>query len=102
MQAAFFPDVFFSFSYRVILFFFSPFSSITLSVETLVNVSFFPQLPSKLYFSFTHLVCRTAEATDAQKDREDLSHPIHSDNCNLLEDGTCIYSYPAFTWRDFR
>jgi len=59
------------------------------------------KLPSKLYFSFTHLVCRTAEATDAQKGREDLSHPIHSDNCNLLEDGTCIYSYPAFTWRDF-
>jgi len=59
------------------------------------------QLPSKLFFSFTHLVCRTAETTEAQKNRQDLSHPIHSDNCNLLEDGTCIYAYPAFTWRDF-
>ena len=60
------------------------------------------QLPSKLFFSFTHLVCRTAAETEAQKTRDDLSHPIHSDNCNLLDDGTCIYTYPAFTWRDFR
>jgi len=59
------------------------------------------KLPSKLFFSFTHLVCRTAETTEAQKTRDDLSHPIHSDNCNLLDDGTCIYTYPAFTWRDF-
>ncbi|CAH1786500.1 unnamed protein product, partial [Owenia fusiformis] len=38
-----------------------------------------------LYFDFTHLVCRTA--LEGGINREDLSHPIHGDNCLLLPDG---------------
>ncbi|MBN3316933.1 GBB protein, partial [Atractosteus spatula] len=56
--------------------------------------------PSPLYFSFTHLVCRTAVTGD-QEGRTDLSHPVHADNC-LLEPDTrqCWREPPAFTHRD--
>ena len=82
-----------------------------------------------LYFSYTHLVCRTAtpgyiyccflRATprpkktsfwslvcfnlpDSPANRIDLSHPVHADNCVLTNDGKCIKDKPAFTWRDYR
>ncbi|XP_036394032.1 prolyl 3-hydroxylase 3 isoform X1 [Megalops cyprinoides] len=56
--------------------------------------------PSALYFSFTHLVCRSA-ITGKQEGRLDLSHPVHVDNC-LLEPETrqCWREPPAFTHRD--
>ncbi|MBN3299691.1 P3H3 hydroxylase, partial [Amia calva] len=56
--------------------------------------------PSHLFFSFTHLVCRSAVTGD-QEGRTDLSHPIHVDNC-LLEPETrqCWREPPAFTHRD--
>ncbi|KAL1492863.1 hypothetical protein ABEB36_011041 [Hypothenemus hampei] len=53
-----------------------------------------------LYFSFTHLVCRTA-LPGYTKNRTDFSHKIHSDNCNLLQDNTCEKKPPAFFWRDY-
>uniref|UniRef100_A0A8C6XYW7 procollagen-proline 3-dioxygenase n=1 Tax=Naja naja TaxID=35670 RepID=A0A8C6XYW7_NAJNA len=53
-----------------------------------------------LYFSFTHLVCRTA--TDEQEGRMDLSHPVHADNCLLDPEGnTCWKEPPAYIHRDY-
>ncbi|CAH1786499.1 unnamed protein product [Owenia fusiformis] len=52
-----------------------------------------------LYFDFTHLVCRTA--LEGGINREDLSHPIHGDNCLLLPDGTCKKERPAYVQRDY-
>ncbi|XP_014341851.1 prolyl 3-hydroxylase 2 isoform X2 [Latimeria chalumnae] len=58
-------------------------------------------LNSTLYFSFTHLVCRTAIAGQ-QDHRNDLSHPIHADNCLLdPEANECWKEPPAFTYRDY-
>ncbi|XP_071765463.1 prolyl 3-hydroxylase 3 [Centroberyx gerrardi] len=56
--------------------------------------------PTGLFFSFTHLVCRSAITGD-QEGRLDLSHPVHVDNC-LLEPETrqCWREAPAFTHRD--
>ncbi|XP_038053135.1 prolyl 3-hydroxylase 2-like [Patiria miniata] len=54
----------------------------------------------ELYFSYSHLVCRTAEP-DSTNSRTDLSHPIHADNCNLDENHVCHKSPPAYTWRDW-
>ena len=72
------------------------------------------QLPTTLYFSYTHLVCRTAKesktrifllfyliCTDGPSTRNDLSHPVHADNC-ILTNGECIKKSPAYTWRDYR
>ncbi len=77
-----------------------------------------------LYFSYTHLVCRTAKDgiyvcqmckglftqccctrthVGLQDDRQDLSHPVHADNCILdHEKGECNKAAPAYTWRDYR
>lgn len=56
--------------------------------------------PAALFFSFTHLVCRTAITGD-QEARLDLSHPVHVDNCLLEpETGHCWREPPAFTHRD--
>ncbi|XP_054473034.1 prolyl 3-hydroxylase 1 [Anoplopoma fimbria] len=54
-----------------------------------------------LYFSYSHLVCRSA--IDAkQEDREDLSHPVHVDNCLLVSElNECIKEPPAYTHRDY-
>ncbi|XP_064165622.1 prolyl 3-hydroxylase 3 [Anguilla rostrata] len=67
-------------------------------VRTLLHSYF--RSPSALYFSFTHLVCRSA-ITGKQEGRLDLSHPVHVDNC-LLEPETrqCWREPPAFTHRD--
>ncbi|KAJ8354941.1 hypothetical protein SKAU_G00225080 [Synaphobranchus kaupii] len=67
-------------------------------VRTLLQSYF--RSPSTLYFSFTHLVCRSA-ITGKQEGRLDLSHPVHVDNC-LLEPETrqCWREAPAFTHRD--
>ncbi|XP_065117233.1 prolyl 3-hydroxylase 3 [Paramisgurnus dabryanus] len=55
---------------------------------------------SDLYFSYTHLVCRSA-ISGHQEGRSDLSHPVHVDNC-ILEPETrqCWKEPPAFTHRD--
>lgn len=36
------------------------------------------------------------------KIREDLSHPVHADNCVLQPNGSCLKEYPAFVQRDYR
>ncbi|XP_060098737.1 prolyl 3-hydroxylase 2 [Heteronotia binoei] len=58
-------------------------------------------LNSTLYFSYTHLVCRTALPGQQDK-RNDLSHPIHADNCLLdPEANECWKEPPAYTFRDY-
>ncbi|GIY03348.1 prolyl 3-hydroxylase 2 [Caerostris extrusa] len=57
-------------------------------------------LETELFFSYTHLVCRTA-LSDSPDIRHDLSHPIHADNCLLRPNGKCIKEKPAYTWRDY-
>ncbi|XP_048362955.1 prolyl 3-hydroxylase 2 [Sphaerodactylus townsendi] len=58
-------------------------------------------LNSTLYFSYTHLVCRTA-LPGQQGKRNDLSHPIHADNCLLdPEANECWKEPPAYTFRDY-
>ncbi|KAF7236979.1 Prolyl 3-hydroxylase 2 [Varanus komodoensis] len=59
------------------------------------------RLNSTLYFSYTHLVCRTA-LSGHQERRNDLSHPIHADNCLLdPEANECWKQPPAYTFRDY-
>ncbi|XP_002758232.1 prolyl 3-hydroxylase 2 [Callithrix jacchus] len=58
-------------------------------------------LNSTLYFSYTHMVCRTA-LSGQQDRRNDLSHPIHADNCLLdPEANECWKEPPAYTFRDY-
>lgn len=59
------------------------------------------RLDSPLYFSYSHLVCRSA-VDDKQEGREDLSHPVHVDNCLLVSElNECIKEPPAYTHRDY-
>uniref|UniRef100_A0A8C6B2P7 procollagen-proline 3-dioxygenase n=1 Tax=Monodon monoceros TaxID=40151 RepID=A0A8C6B2P7_MONMO len=86
-----------------------------------VMASYF-HLDSPLYFSYSHLVCRTAiegggpgawaagsqeesaggEGLEAQAERKDGSHPVHVDNCILNAEAlVCIKEPPAYTFRDY-
>ncbi|XP_059945624.1 prolyl 3-hydroxylase 1 [Mesoplodon densirostris] len=65
-----------------------------------VMASYF-RLDSPLYFSYSHLVCRTA-IEEAQAERKDGSHPVHVDNCILNAEAlVCIKEPPAYTFRDY-
>ncbi|XP_020370500.2 prolyl 3-hydroxylase 1 [Rhincodon typus] len=59
------------------------------------------RLENPLYFSYSHLVCRTAmEGT--QDNRDDLSHSVHVDNCILNSEALeCRKEHPAYTERDY-
>uniref|UniRef100_A0A3B4A4N5 procollagen-proline 3-dioxygenase n=1 Tax=Periophthalmus magnuspinnatus TaxID=409849 RepID=A0A3B4A4N5_9GOBI len=51
------------------------------------------QLKTPLYFSYSHLVCRSAI---------DGNHPVHVDNCVLVSElNECIKEPPAYTHRDY-
>ncbi|CAH1268733.1 prolyl 3-hydroxylase 3-like [Branchiostoma lanceolatum] len=55
----------------------------------------------ELYLTYTHLVCRTADANSTD-DRTDLSHPVHADNCQLdLSDFSCPQVHPLYTPRHY-
>ncbi|XP_051843883.1 prolyl 3-hydroxylase 1 [Antechinus flavipes] len=59
------------------------------------------RLDTPLYFSYSHLVCRTA-IEEAQEDRTDSSHPVHADNCILNSEAlVCVKEPPAYTFRDY-
>ncbi|XP_038131914.1 prolyl 3-hydroxylase 1 [Cyprinodon tularosa] len=59
------------------------------------------QLDKPLYFSYSHLVCRSA-IDEKQVDRKDLSHPVHVDNCLLVSElKECKKEPPAYTHRDY-
>ncbi|KAM4704559.1 prolyl 3-hydroxylase 1 [Rhinophrynus dorsalis] len=73
--------------------------TVTDKVRRLVESYF--RLESPLYFSYSHLVCRTA-IEEKQEERKDLSHPVHVDNCILnSEANVCIKEHPAYTFRDY-
>ncbi|XP_068096660.1 prolyl 3-hydroxylase 1 isoform X2 [Hyperolius riggenbachi] len=73
--------------------------NVTDKVRRLVESYF--RLERPLYFSYSHLVCRTA-IEDKQTERNDLSHPVHVDNCILnAEAMMCIKEHPAYTFRDY-
>ncbi|XP_017295819.1 prolyl 3-hydroxylase 1 [Kryptolebias marmoratus] len=58
-------------------------------------------LDTPLYFSYSHLVCRSA-IDEKQENRNDLSHPVHVDNCVLISEvNQCIKEPPAYTYRDY-
>ncbi|CAN8004319.1 unnamed protein product [Ixodes hexagonus] len=64
-------------------------------------------LESRLHFSYTHLVCRTATTSELPllrrpiEPRNDMSHAVHADNCLLQPNGDCIKQRPAPIWRDY-
>ncbi|XP_078103781.1 prolyl 3-hydroxylase 1 [Sander vitreus] len=59
------------------------------------------RLDAPLYFSYSHLVCRSA-IDEKQEDRKDLSHPVHVDNCVLVSElNKCLKEPPAYTYRDY-
>ncbi|XP_077006127.1 prolyl 3-hydroxylase 1 [Tamandua tetradactyla] len=59
------------------------------------------RLDTPLYFSYSHLVCRTA-IEEAQAERKDSSHPVHVDNCILNAEAlVCVKEPPAYTFRDY-
>ncbi|XP_036206847.1 prolyl 3-hydroxylase 1 isoform X2 [Myotis myotis] len=59
------------------------------------------RLDTPLYFSYSHLVCRTA-IEETQAERKDSSHPVHVDNCILNAEAlVCIKEPPAYTFRDY-
>ncbi|XP_075695660.1 prolyl 3-hydroxylase 1 [Rhinoderma darwinii] len=73
--------------------------NVTEKVRRVVESYF--RLDSPLYFSYSHLVCRTA-IEEKQGDRKDLSHPVHVDNCILNAEALmCIKEHPAYTFRDY-
>ncbi|KAK7098828.1 prolyl 3-hydroxylase 2-like isoform X2 [Littorina saxatilis] len=78
---------------------FSMQSFLDLSEKSRLYLEKYFNLSRPLYFDFTHLVCRTA--VDDTKERDDLSHPVHADNCVLQPNGTCLKEYPAFVQRDY-
>ncbi|XP_012277357.1 prolyl 3-hydroxylase 2 [Orussus abietinus] len=57
-------------------------------------------LKEHLYFTYTHLVCRSA-LPDSPPNRQDLSHVIHADNCIVKREGNCSRESPAYVWRDY-
>jgi leucine proline-enriched proteoglycan (leprecan) len=59
-------------------------------------------LKSTLYFSYTHLVCRTSLPSKGGREVNELSHPVHSDNCLIRGNGSvCDRVPPAYTTRDY-
>ncbi|KAM5141177.1 prolyl 3-hydroxylase 1 [Mantella aurantiaca] len=73
--------------------------NVTDKVRRLVESYF--RLENPLYFSYSHLVCRTA-IEEKQAERKDLSHPVHVDNCILnAEAMMCVKEHPAYTFRDY-
>ncbi|KAM9362201.1 prolyl 3-hydroxylase 1 [Symphorus nematophorus] len=72
-----------------------------LSEKVKKTVESYFSLSTPLYFSYSHLVCRSA-IDEKQEDREDLSHPVHVDNCLLVSEmNECIKEPPAYTHRDY-
>ncbi|XP_044133543.1 prolyl 3-hydroxylase 1 [Bufo gargarizans] len=73
--------------------------NVTEKVRRVVESYF--RLDSPLFFSYSHLVCRTA-IEEKQAERKDLSHPVHVDNCILNAEALmCIKENPAYTFRDY-
>ncbi|CAD6204817.1 GSCOCG00002996001-RA-CDS [Cotesia congregata] len=57
-------------------------------------------LHQHLYFTYTHLVCRSA-LPGSPVNQQVFSHDIHADNCLAIKEGVCLHESPAYTWRDY-
>ncbi|XP_052286889.1 prolyl 3-hydroxylase 1-like isoform X2 [Dreissena polymorpha] len=55
----------------------------------------------RLYFDYTHLVCRTALDGDTEDVEKTLSHPVHADNCIIQDDGSCEKDPLAYVQRTY-
>lgn len=53
-------------------------------------------------YVFTMLLVIMDVIPGAQTGREDLSHPVHGDNCDIQKDGSCIRNPSGYVHRDFR
>ena len=87
-----------SISPELVLLYFKTAQSVLEKTKELYN------LP-ELYFYFTHLVCReaippTKGETMPERDN-DLSHPVHADNCGIMPNGDCIYTDPKLLPRNY-
>ncbi|CAG5984671.1 unnamed protein product [Menidia menidia] len=59
-------------------------------------------LNTPLYFSYSHLVCRSAIDEKQKRDPDDLSHPVHVDNCVLVSEiNECVKDPLYYTYRDY-
>merc|ERR1712004_429813 len=56
---------------------------------------------STLYRTYTHLVCRDAVPGPKVRDKSDLSHEVHADNCTV-RGSTCDPSPPAYRLQNKR
>ncbi|KAF7994187.1 hypothetical protein HCN44_011456 [Aphidius gifuensis] len=65
------------------------------------HVKKFFNLDQELFFTYTHLVCRSALTDLSERDEDVYSHDIHADNCLAIDDNTCLHESPAYTWRDY-
>uniref|UniRef100_A0A8B9J5R7 procollagen-proline 3-dioxygenase n=1 Tax=Astyanax mexicanus TaxID=7994 RepID=A0A8B9J5R7_ASTMX len=55
-------------------------------------------LETLLYFSHSHLLCRSAN----EEKQEDPSHPVHADNCLLISElNECIKETSTYTHQDY-
>ncbi|KAJ7427376.1 prolyl 3-hydroxylase 1 [Willisornis vidua] len=73
--------------------------NVTEKVRHIMESYFRLEVP--LYFSYSHLVCRTA-IDEKQEGRSDNSHEVHVDNCILNAEAlVCMKEPPAYTFRDY-
>ncbi|XP_044257307.1 prolyl 3-hydroxylase 1-like [Tribolium madens] len=73
---------------------------LTISELGKTKIEEFFKIKKPLYFTYTHLVCRSAKQ-HAPNNRTDYSHTIHADNCNLISDKVCEKLPPSYTHRDY-
>nr|XP_022901177.1 prolyl 3-hydroxylase 1-like [Onthophagus taurus] len=64
------------------------------------HIQYYFELNRKLYFTYTHLVCRSP-VPGSPSNRTDFSHVVHADNCNLKKNLKCEKEYPSYTYRDY-
>ncbi|KAL3199428.1 hypothetical protein MRX96_014066 [Rhipicephalus microplus] len=67
----------------------------------LITEAYF-RLRKRLYIHFAHLQCRIAMPNSTAR-RRDMSHSIHSDNCDFADNATCkCPDYKeSLSWRDY-
>ncbi|KAH6922271.1 hypothetical protein HPB50_011461 [Hyalomma asiaticum] len=58
------------------------------SERTRLYVEAYFRLKRRLYTHYVHLACRNA-TEDSTTDRTDMSHSVHSDNCQFQQNGSC-------------
>jgi len=54
-----------------------------------------------IYSTYTHLVCRKARPGPKVRSKDEMSHALHADNCQIKPDQQCDYSPPSYHYRDY-